>query len=164
HNSLIVAAGGTAHVVAQPAPDDPDGAQHWTVQPTIDGSRLYLTAAHIHEQPGGSLQQLGTALAEFTLPAGADPLVVRDVGTPSSGRTTDRRPQWGAAFTRTGLYTYIWGQADPGDSFGARDTYLARVTAGSLTNLARWEYWAGTGWVADEAAARPVMTAASNGG
>jgi len=64
--------------------------------------------------------------------------------------------QWGAAVTRWGSDTYVYGASAEGDD---KSLYVARVRGTDLA--AAWQYWDGRGWSPRAGAAAPIDSAVS---
>lgn len=101
--------------------------------------------------PGTRLTQVptGTVLATYALPS------LRQLSvTPLADESATI--QWGAAVTRWGTDTYVYGATSAGND---KSLYVARVHGTDLA--APWRFWDGHGWSDQPAAAAPVAQGVS---
>ncbi len=97
-----------------------------------------LSAAGLGPVYGGALHPGLTALPAYTPPGGGTPIV------------------WGSALLSVGSTVYIYGWQSPDPSSPVRELYLARVTAGLLTDFGAWQFYGGDQWVGSEGQAVPI--------
>lgn len=64
---------------------------------------------------------------------------------------------WGSALLAAGRTVYVYGWQSPSDS--ARDLYLAKVPAASVTDFAAWQFFSGGRWASSQSLATPIETA-----
>jgi hypothetical protein len=74
--------------------------------------------------------------------------------TPRGGGTPT---VWGSALLTAGRTVYVYGWQSPSDS--ARDLYLAKVPAESVTDFAAWQFFSGGRWASSQSLATPIETA-----
>ncbi|MCW2778621.1 MAG: hypothetical protein JWN17_2346 [Frankiales bacterium] len=168
HNSLVLADRGCLRGVTGPTgaevvPGTPDGQWFWPLHAVVDGGRLFLPSSRVQRvvAPDGTstFATSGTWLAELTVPAGGTPVFTGLWPTPASA-TPDTTPQWGSAVAQAGGYTYVYGTQRVAEPFVfGKALYVARVPAGSLTDLPAWRFWTGTGWSATASSAQAVKGA-----
>ena len=166
HNSMLMGERGCLTPVpgpggAEPLPTRGDGQWYWPTHGLVDGGRLFVFASTVTATGKGAMDFTGTGtnIAEFDLPAGKDPVLRAIHPTPSTG-APETEPQWGAAVLQRGGYTYIYGtQKVARELVFGRNVYVARVPAGALTDLARWQYWTGKDWSGSPSSAGVVIKA-----
>lgn len=165
-NSMLISDQGCLTTVrgpggAEPLPTRTDGHWYWPTHGVVDGGRLFVFASSVTasgDDPPG-FTATGTSVAEFDLPAGKDPVLRTIHGTPSAGQP-ETEPQWGAAVTQHGGYTYVYGtQKVRQDLVFGRNVYVARVPAGQIADLSAWRFWDGRSWAAQESQAAVVIDA-----
>jgi hypothetical protein len=97
-----------------------------------------LSAAGLGPAYGGALHPHLTALPVYTPPGGGTPIV------------------WGSALLAVGSTVYIYGWQSPDPSSPVRELYLARVTAGLLTDFGAWQFYGGDQWVGSQSGAAAI--------
>ncbi len=92
----------------------------------------------------------GTLLGVFSVPSMH---LERVVHLPAANRSI----QWGAAITRSGAYTYVYGATSGG---GDKKLYVARVLGTDL--LGSWRFWTGSRWSVHQAHLAPIASGVSD--
>lgn len=92
----------------------------------------------------------GTLLGVFSVPSMR---LVRVVHLPAVNPDI----QWGAAITRVGSYTYIYGATSGGSD---KRLYVARVPGTNL--LGSWRFWTGSRWSAHQVQLAPIASGVSD--
>lgn len=159
HNSILVQEGSrlTSTTGGQALPNESDGDYYWPTDAIVDGGLLRAFVGRV-ETVNGSFQGRGVALATFTLDSRGYPIYSgkRTITTASE----DAGVQWGTSVVRDGSTVYVFGQQRRlGDYLFGRDAYLAKVPAGSLSDLSAWRYRSGTGWTSDRSQATRIEAA-----
>ncbi|MEU7935696.1 fibronectin type III domain-containing protein [Micromonospora echinofusca] len=141
--------GGTpAEPRAYVTPTSQNGEFFWPADGMVEGGALKVLLSKMRVSGGGVLdfEVVGNALATINLPSLTVASVV-DLPVPST-------INWGSALLSDGSYTYVYGTSSaPGRM---KFAHLARATAGALGGP--WEFWTGSGWSSDAAAAGRLMS------
>ena len=142
--------GGTADdPKALVTPPGETGDFYWVADGIVEGDSLKVLYQRMRRGAGsGTLdfEFVGTALATFALPS----LQLTSVTDLPTGSTIG----WGSAVLADGGYTYVYGTSSaPGRM---KFAHLARATAGNLGGA--WQYWTGSAWSADQAAAGRILS------
>jgi fibronectin type 3 domain-containing protein len=130
-------------------PSGETGDFYWVADGVVEGDSLKVLYQRMRRGEGsGTLdfEFVGTALATFALPS----LQLTSVTDLPTGSTIG----WGSSVLADGGYTYIYGTSSaPGRM---KFAHLARATAGNLGGT--WQYWTGSAWSADQAAAGRILS------
>ena len=135
------------------------------VVPRAGYDLLYVTTQRVRTTgtEAFDFENLGLSVAVFVVPVGQTPQLIeqRDIGPDRTGR---EHPTWGAATTLAGSgddrWLYVFGTANPGtDQAFGYSLRVARVRPDDLLEPGRWRYWDGSGWSAQESAARELIAA-----
>ncbi|MBQ1024546.1 fibronectin type III domain-containing protein [Micromonospora sp. C95] len=120
---------------------------YWIGDAQVVGESLQVLVNRYRRTGAGPLDHalMESALATFALPA----------LTPTGLRALPLgdRVAWGATLLRDGGHTYIYGTEAVGET---KFAHVARTSGDDLG--AQWEFWTGTGWVADAAASTRVLS------
>jgi len=150
---LSTITGGTPDAPAGIIPPEPDGKWYWIGNPT-PGEK------HTVQVPLLQFEKTGPNPFDFRWTANR--LATLDDETLQLQSIVDLPSEtginWGSWTLQEGQTTYIYGIADPE---GVRSSYVAR-TQGKDALAGDWTFWNGTDWVADEAAAVPVVPYVAN--
>lgn len=141
-------------------PDAADGTAYWPI--SIDhiaddgGDRVAVGLFRIKAFGEGAwdFTVLGTSLAEFWVPTGGSPSLVKvaDIGGPAS----DATPTWGVAVALDKPWIHLYGTSHTeGESGWA--LHVARTRLAHLLNPAQWQYWDGARWGDDGDRTSPVI-------
>jgi hypothetical protein len=163
HNSIVVQGGAkpTTHVgpvdratgypraLLRPAAGTGTGDRwYWPGSGLVEGGTLRVFVYEFQQRPGGYAWTGRNRLVSLRLPgmtvAGDSPLAGTDQGS---------NVQWGAAVLEEASHTYVYGLEELHGS-GAKRAHVARFPRGAATGA--WQFWDGTGWVADPAASAPL--------
>ncbi|HEY3004511.1 MAG TPA: DUF4185 domain-containing protein [Kribbellaceae bacterium] len=138
-------------------PDRPDGERYWAQDAfeTGDGY-LYVTMQRVRNLDGGGFKPTGTEIARFQLGYGDQLTFVDKLPTPTAG-PEDADVQWGGTVVTAGGTVYVYGYRWINDPYAPHRTYLAKVPAVQLADVAAWRYWTGDTWSADKTAAEPIL-------
>jgi hypothetical protein len=130
-----------------------EGRRYWPSTGLVEDGILRVLVHEFQQQPAGGFAWTGSnRLISLQLP---DLAVVAD--TPLAGRDDDIEVQWGAAILQEADHTYVYGTQDV-QGVGTR-VHVARFPRGQSTGP--WQFWNGTGWVADPAASAPLAGSAA---
>lgn len=175
HNCLVVQQGSTLTTITGGTQANPtslvgaatDGnandAGYWVDDAFLFNNQLYVFYTHYLRTGSSALaiQQVGTAVADFSLPG----LSLQSVTQLNVGASI----KWGTAILDQSDYTYVYGAK--GKSVGQTFQtflYLARaphgqvLTAGS-NPAAAWQFWTGSAWSASESDAATMMSGIGSG-
>ncbi len=133
-------------------PPQQDGSFYWPGASVVVGQRLYVFMQRLRAS-GAFGTSLGSALAEFDLPSLK---LARLTPIPWMAKRVFGN---GAVYDNGYVYTYA-PQARTCAFCFASDMYVARVPDSQIMVPSAWRYRAGSNWVADPNAARPVLSAA----
>jgi hypothetical protein len=163
-NSAILHDGATATTLltgtAQDAGDFLEPADpkewYWPGHGIVEGDELVVFMGRVRKTPTGApgwnFEGVGSDMLRLNL----SDLSVKS-RTPMPGSTgTD----WGSAVIDDGTHTYVFGAHTRPNEPYYRGALLARTASGHLKEAA-FEYWNGSGWSADPAAAKPVIDGVS---
>lgn len=104
-------------------------------------------------------ENLGPSIAVFIVPRGGTPQLIdrRDLGPDAPDGS---RPTWGAASAVRDGWAYLYGTANPGESyvFGF-SLRVARVRTEQILDRSRWRFWDGSEWVREESEAAELIPA-----
>jgi hypothetical protein len=147
HNSIVVQDGEHMTTLlprgARTLIEPPGGAGfYWVGDGIVENGKLLVFVMHFVAAPAPyAFQQIGTAIAQFSLPA----LQLESV-TPLphafSAGVGVVPVSYGAALLRDGGYDYVYGVED---LHVDKYLHLARVPAGHLLDQP-WQYWTGSEW------------------
>lgn len=174
-NSMLISDGDCVAQVRAPddgpvIPDVRDGVVRWPMSVvTMPPARQYaglgidevvvVMAGRIRRGTESNLDFtfLGTDAAVFALSDGGAPQLLRVMEVTPDDEALDQ-VNWGAAATVFGPWFYVFGTRATGADFG-RELYVGRAPVSDPEDRSRWEFWDGTDWQADQAAATPVLPA-----
>lgn len=145
-----VTGGSAGRPVALVRPHQPH-AIYLTLGGLRSGDRLQEFLLEDHTSPSGAVAEepAGTLLATYALPS-LRRLSLQPLAHESATIL------WGAAVTRIGDHTYVYGATAAGND---KALYVARVEGTDLAGA--WQYWDGHGWSADPAAVAAIDTGVS---
>lgn len=136
-----------------------DGSEFWPLGMVVSGRTVHVIGARQLTSGAWDWTAMGAYGAVIDVPWCGTPTFVGYFTTPSSG-LDDTHVQWSAALTTTSTWTYIHGVLDRPDLFHARDGgYIARAPYGYLADTATWQFWNGSTWADDPAAAVSTIPA-----
>ncbi len=142
-------------------PDRVDGVGYWpTSLVEVGDSTVAMFLQRVAESAEGAFVNLGPSLAEVRVDSEGIPHVMRvsDIGVDVASR---QHIGWGAASWRADDgYVYIYGTSNPERElvFGW-SLHVARVRAEDTFDVSAWQYWSGTTWGDDPAAAVALIPA-----
>jgi len=151
-NRFTTVVGGTkAHPASLVTTKNPDDI-YLGLAGLVSGGRLQEIFLNDLAGPHITLTQepTGTLLGVFAVPSLTK---LKVVALPEANPTI----QWGAAITRWGADTYIYGATSAG---GDKSLYVARVEGTNL--LGHWQFWTGNSWSSRQAAAAPIASGVSD--
>lgn len=133
-----------------PAPDP--SRWSWPGQPFVEGGELRVPLSRIVSTGPGRFDFAFAGSELATLRPGD--LAVQSIVPVAAGSPV----AWGAAVVADGGFSYVFGVRDQGPD---KTLHVARAPLGHVADGA-WEYWDGSGWSADPAAAAPVLGGVSD--
>lgn len=134
---------------------DPSGENYYWVQDaTVEGGRLvaFLSLTKQVGEDGFAWER--NALATLSLP---DLTTTSITDLPTGDGAA--KVAWGAGIMTTPTHTYVYGVEDLEQS---KHLHVAKVPAGNLTHLDRWEYLGVDGWTSDPGASTRVASGVAN--
>ncbi len=158
-NSAILHDGATATTLltgtAQDAGDFLEPADpkewYWPGHGIVEGDELVVFMGRVRKTPTGvpgwNFEGVGSDMLRLNL----SDLSVKSRTSMPGGTGTE----WGSAVIDDGTHTYVFGAYTRPNEPYYRGALLARTASGHLKEAA-FEYWNGSGWSADPAAAKPV--------
>ncbi len=100
---------------------------------------------------------LGTSAAVFSVqPDQAPQLATVLEVTPDDADV--HQVNWGAAAAVYAPWIYLYGTRSTEGAFG-RELYVSRISTKDPADLARWQFWDGSGWQRDQRAAAAILPA-----
>lgn len=137
----------------QVVPETNPGLIHWLGPCAYSGGRLYVLSPVVKL---GTIDGVRVDLLTFVVPVG---------GTPRYASATPMPKMWnGALWFDRGTAYWFGASAAATDGWTGHDVFVARQPVSSIANGKGWRYLSASGWSADPASARPVMSAAVDGG
>ncbi|WP_226961420.1 MULTISPECIES: glycoside hydrolase family 130 protein [Streptomyces] len=161
HNTIVTSGTDSplpAETIIGGTPEDPapvvgyegnDQPWYWNTDGIAHGDELFVFEAQQQLAGDGhfGFEWIGTDIAVFSLP---DLTLDRIVPTYDGAGIT-----WGVELLPAGDHTYIYGVRGDENPPHAKSAFVARAAGGQLEGDG-WEFWGGSGWVADENAAAPI--------
>jgi Domain of unknown function (DUF4185) len=144
-------------------PDRGDGIGYWPMSFTLVSRTGYdlvtVSTQRVATSGAGAFDNLGPGLAVFVVERGGVPQFIdhEDVGPDDPSKTS---PAWGAALAADNDWLYLYGTANPEQSFVfGFSVQVARVRPDEVLMTEKWRYWDGGSWQKDPGQADVLIPA-----